>query len=177
MPVYKQPNSPNWLIEFKIDGRRYRRSSGTNIKRKAQRIEEKWRQEIHAGKHGIGTSETLTLGEAVDRYLKTVIQPKHSRAKSKKAEAYVLNVIVRAFGAQTRIDKIQSSDIAKWRDQSVAEGRAAGTINRHISSFRAVLNRAHSDWNALQTVPKFRLLPRNNQRHRYLTVRTFRNRR
>ncbi len=54
MPVYKQPNSPNWLIEFTIDGRRYRRSSGTNIKRKAQRIEEVWRQEIHGGKHGIG---------------------------------------------------------------------------------------------------------------------------
>ena len=74
MPVYKQPNSNNWLIEFVIDGRRYRRSSGTNIKRKAQRIEDKWRQEIHSGKHDIGATETLTLGEAVDRYLKTVIQ-------------------------------------------------------------------------------------------------------
>ncbi len=66
MPVYKQPNSSNWLIEFMIDGRRYRRSSGTNIKRKAQRIEDKWRQEIHSGKHGIGAAETLTLGEAAD---------------------------------------------------------------------------------------------------------------
>jgi hypothetical protein len=83
MPVYKQPNSNNWLIEFVIDGRRYRRSSGTNIKRKAQRIEEKWRQEIHSGKHGIQASNTLTLSEAVNRYLETVIQPKHSRARSK----------------------------------------------------------------------------------------------
>jgi len=38
MPVYKQPKSKNWLIELMIDGRRFRRSSGTNIKRKAQRI-------------------------------------------------------------------------------------------------------------------------------------------
>ncbi len=120
MPVYKQPNSSNWLIEFMIDGRRYRRSSGTNIKRKAQRIEEVWRQEIHGGKHGIGAAETLTLGEAADRYVETVIKPKHSRARSKKAEAYALNVIVRAFGAQTRIDRIQASDIARWRDQAIA---------------------------------------------------------
>ncbi len=169
MPVYKQPNSNNWLIEFMIDGRRYRRSSGTNIKRKAQRIEDNWRQEIHGGNHGIGAAETITLGEAVDRYLKTVIQPKHSRARSKKAEAYALNVIVRAFGAQTRIDKIQASDIARWRDQSIAEGRPAGTINRYLASFRAGLNRAHSDWNALPAVPRIRLLPLNNQRHRYLT--------
>ena len=40
MPVYKQPNSKNWLIEFKVDGKRFRRSSGTNIKRKAKRLEE-----------------------------------------------------------------------------------------------------------------------------------------
>ena len=49
MPVYKQPNSKNWLIEFKVDGKRFRRSSGTNIKRKAKRLEEKWRQEIYDG--------------------------------------------------------------------------------------------------------------------------------
>ena len=65
MPVYKQPNSNNWLIEFVIEGRRYRRSSGTSIKRKAIRLEEKWRQEIHDDKHGIGTPEILTLAEAV----------------------------------------------------------------------------------------------------------------
>ncbi len=169
MPVYKQPNSPNWLIEFMIDGRRYRRSSGTNIKRKAQRIEEKWRQEIHGGQHGIRAPETLTLRKAADRYLETVIQPKHSRARSKEAEAAALNVIVRAFGAQTRIHKFQSSDIARWRDKAIAEGYAAGSINRYLASFRAVLNRAHSDWNALQVVPRFRMLPVNNQRDRYLT--------
>ena len=105
MPVYKQPNSPNWLIEFTIERRRYRRSSGTNIKRRAQRIEEKWRHEIHAGNHGIGVSEPLTLGEAVNRYLESVIQPTHSRANSKKAEGYALKVIVRAFGAETRIER------------------------------------------------------------------------
>ncbi len=170
MPVYKQPNSNNWLIEFMIDGRRYRRSSGTNIKRKAQRIEEMWRQEIHSGKHGIGAAEPLTLGEAVDRYLKTVIQPKHSREKTKKSEGYALDIIVRAFGAQTRIDRIQASDIARWRDRLIAEGRAAATVNRYLALLRAVLNRAHSDWNALQVVPAFRLLPLNNKRHRYLTA-------
>ena len=46
MPVYKQPNSKNRLIEFTVDGKRCRRSSGTNIKRKAIRLEEKLRQEM-----------------------------------------------------------------------------------------------------------------------------------
>ena len=42
MSVYKQSNSKNWLVEFVIDGRRYRRSSGTTIKRKAETLEQKW---------------------------------------------------------------------------------------------------------------------------------------
>ena len=122
MSVYKQPNSKNWLIEFKVDGKRYRRSSGTNIKRKAIRIAEKWRQEIHDGKHHIGTIKTLSIGEAADRYFRSVIQPKNNRTNSKKAERYSLNVIVRNFSANTRLDTIRSEDIARWRDQMLSQG-------------------------------------------------------
>lgn len=39
MPVYKQAGSPNWLVEFVIDGQRFRRSSGTAIKRAAEALQ------------------------------------------------------------------------------------------------------------------------------------------
>ncbi|PPR75640.1 MAG: hypothetical protein CFH05_00628, partial [Alphaproteobacteria bacterium MarineAlpha3_Bin4] len=115
MPVYKQPNSKNWLIEFKVDGKRFRRSSGTNIKRKAIRLEAKWRQEIHDGKHQIAKIEPLTIEEAADRYFQTVIQLKNSRENSKKSERCCLNVIVDHFSPKTRLDAIQATDIARWR--------------------------------------------------------------
>ena len=122
MPVYKQPNSKNWLIEFKVDGKRFRRSSRTNIKRRATRIEEKWRQEIHDGKFQIGMVKTLTIEEAADRYFSSVIQLKNNREKSKKAERYSLNAIVKNFSPNTRLDTIQSEDIARWRDQMLSQG-------------------------------------------------------
>ena len=34
---------------------------------------------------------------------------------------------------------------------------------------RAILNRAHAERNALAEVPRFKLLPLNNARHRFLT--------
>ena len=169
MPVYKQPNSNNWLVEFKVDGKRYRRSSGTNIKRKAIRIEEKWRQEIHEGKHLIGVVKALTLEEAADRYFKSVILPKDSREKSKIAERYSLNVVVRGFPSKTRLDTIRSADIACWRDQLLSGGAAPATANRYLAILRAILNRAHSEWDALKVVPQFRLLPLNNNRCRCLS--------
>jgi integrase len=170
MPVYKQPNSKNWLIEFKVDGKRYRRSSGTNIKRTATRIEEKWRQEIHDGKYQIGTIKTLTIEEAADRYFNSVIQPKNNRTNSKKAERYSLNVIVRNFSPNTRLDTIQSEDIARWRDQMLLQGYAPATANRYMASLRAIMNRACAEWNALKVVPQFHLLPLDNNRCRYLSV-------
>ena len=162
MPVYKQPNSKNWLIEFKVDGKRFRRSSGTNIKRKAKRLEEKWRQEIHDGKHQIGGIKTLTIEEAADRYFKTVIQPKTSREKTKKSERCCLNVIVRNFSPKTPLDAIQSADIALWRDQMLSNELAPATANRYLATLRAILNRAHSEWGALKILPKFHLLPLQN---------------
>jgi integrase len=168
MPIYKQPNSNNWLIEFKVDGKRYRRSSETNIKRKAIRLEEKWRQEIHEGKHQIGKIKMLTIEDAADRYFKAVIQPKNSREKSKKAERYCLNVIVRYFSPKTRIDAIQSADIANWRDQMLSSGATPATANRYLASLRAVLNRAYSEWGALKMLPQFHLLPLQNHRCRFL---------
>jgi len=169
MPVYKQPNSRNWLIEFKVDGKRYRRSSRTNIKRKAVRLEEKWRQEIYDGKHQIGKINTLTIEEAADRYFQTVIQPKDSREKTKKSERCCLNVIVRNFSPKTRLDAIQSADVARWRDQMLSNGAAPATVNRYLASLRAILNRAHSEWAALKTMPKFQLLPIQNHRCRVLS--------
>jgi integrase len=170
MPVYKQPNSKNWLIEFKVDGKRYRRSSGTKFKRTAIRIEEKWRQEIHDGKHHIGTIKPLTIKEAADRYFSSVIQPKNNRENSKKAERYSLNVIVRSFSPNTRLDAIQSEDIAQWRDSLLLQGYAPATANRYMASLRAIMNRACSEWNALKVVPRFHLLPLDNNRCRYLSV-------
>jgi integrase len=165
-------NSPTgryWLIEFKVDGRRYRRSSGTTVKRKAIRLEEKWRQEIHDGKHHIGKAQSLTIEEAADRYYQTVIRLNNSREKSKYAEKCCLIVIVRYFSPKTDLNTIQSGDIARWRDTMLSNGAAPGTVNRYLASLRAILNRAHSEWAALNIVPKFNLLPLQNDRCRFIS--------
>ena len=130
MSVYKQSNSKNWLVEFVIDGRRYRRSSGTTIKRKAETLEQKWRQEIHEGRFQIQTARALTLEEAASRYWEFVIVPKPSREKSKKAEAYAIQVVVKAFGTGRQLASIQASDIAGWRDRLLREGKSPATVNR-----------------------------------------------
>ncbi len=99
MPVYKQQTSRNWLVEFVVENRRYRRSSGTTVKRTAETLERKWRQEVHEGRFRCRELKPMTLGAAADRYYETVIAPRHTRKKSKKAESYVLSRVKQDLGA------------------------------------------------------------------------------
>jgi hypothetical protein len=61
VPVYKQPKSPFWLVEFRIGGRRFRRSSKTTSKREAQELERQWREQpLEEASHEVAPS--LALG-------------------------------------------------------------------------------------------------------------------
>ncbi len=170
MPIYKQRGSENWLIEFKVDGKRFRRTSGTNVKRIAETLERKWRQDVIEGKHQIKAPARLTFEEAKDRYWKTVVCLKGSREHTKTAEKYALAIIEARFGKSTHIDQISAEEIALWKDALLAKGKAPATVNRYLATLRAILNRAHSDWRALRHVPAFKLLPLNNMRTTYLNL-------
>ena len=170
MPIYKQHGSDNWLIEFKIDGKRFRRTSGTTVKRIAETLERKWRQDVIEGKNQIKAPTRLTFREAKDRYWKTVVCLKGSREHTKTAEKYALAIIEARFGQSTYLDQISAEEIALWKDALLATGKAPATVNRYLATLRAILNRAHSDWRALRYVPAFKLLPLNNKRTVYLSL-------
>jgi integrase len=109
------------------------------------------------------------LEEATCRYLETVTYTKSSRENTKKSEAYAMKALLRVFSSDKRLEAIQASEIATWRDQMIASGLSHATVNRYLALLRAVLNRAHSEWNALQFVPRFKLLPLTNNRCRFLS--------
>ena len=169
MPVYKQQNSRNWLVEFVVENRRYRRSSGTTIKRTAEALERKWRQEVHEGRFLGREPKPMTLGEAADRYYETVIATRPTRKKSKEAEAYALARVKQDLGEDTLLSALETPVLAEWRDRLLKEKKAPATVNRYLAILRAILNRAYSDWGALSEVPQVRLLPFRNQRDRVVT--------
>ena len=168
MAIYTRPDHKNWIIEFTVDGKRFRRSSGTPHRRAAERLEEKWREEVHQGKHRLAKPVPMTLSAAVDRYYATVTALKPSRERTKKAERCALDILVRQLGPQTRLEVIDAATITQWRDDLLASHKAAATVNRYLATLRAILNRARRDWNALAEVPRFALLPLNNTRYRFL---------
>ena len=167
MPVYKQPRSPYWIIELRVDGRRFRRSSKTTSKRTARALEWEWRKELTAPK-GPDAQPPMALGEALDRYSQTVIQPRN-RPQNAARDEYLIDRIRRDLGEGTFLSAITASRIASFSDHLLREGKAPATVNRHLAVLSAVLRRAARDWGVLAEVPSVPLLKLRNERYRWLT--------
>ncbi len=113
MTVYKQPNSPYWLIELEVGGRRRRCSSKTTP------------SAMHGGwNNGCESSSTsrsrtrdqpaLSLGEALDRY--PVLMPR-SRARAADAlRGYLHDRIKHDLGADTPMRLITAAAIANFSE-------------------------------------------------------------
>ena len=85
----------------------------------------------------------ITLAEAMDTYLtrKGAIKGKTFHAAAQRACAY----LVEACGAKDLAD-YSRADALKYRDYLIAKGMAGSSVSRVISSIRAVMNFAISEY-------------------------------
>lgn len=167
MTVFRRNGSDFWWIEFQYRGKRFRRSSETTSKRKAEEYERKWREELRATVL-MGKIPETSWGAAIDRYLTSVVLPR-GNASAAKRDSYVLAALKVAFGPDTLISMISAPAIAEYRDKLLSAGKAPATANRYLAVIKAILRRAHLEWGCLATVPQFKLLKLNNERYRWIT--------
>ena len=168
MAVLKRNGSANWLIEFTYLGETVRRSSGTPSKSQARELEAEWRRQIH-DRVKAGKAPSITLGEAIDRYYLTVLEP-DGKPDTLKAALYSLNQIRTHFGPDRRLDQITQAEVAAWRDKLLTEkGLSAGGANRLYAWVRAIVNLARDDWNVAAPTFRLKMLKEPRGRVRYLT--------
>lgn len=87
-------------------------------------------------------AEKTTLDEALDRY-------RREKTPHKKGEAQESNRIdhfKRSELASRFLSTIRSTDIAKYRDQRLAEGKSPYTVNNELILLSHLFNVAHREW-------------------------------
>lgn len=91
-----------------------------------------------------------TVSDAVDSYLDNLRAEKGERSVADarmRAKAYILPAFRTTF-----LDKLTTAKLNRWRNAFVPEDadgetlrKARDTANRHLNTFKAILNRAHKD--------------------------------
>ncbi len=162
MSLYKRTDSPNWWADFTLHGQRVQRSTGTSDRRAAKQLLAKWQSEAWRREY-LGVNEEKTWDEAVVRWLDETDYRKsrptdlvHLRWLQPHLEGRALRSIKR-----DRLDYIVTA--------AKREGASNTTINRRYSIVRAILRKAHEEWEWIDSRPKMRKLKEPKGRERYLS--------
>lgn len=168
MPIYKQPGSDCWFVDLAINGRRIRKSTGTQDKKQAQEFHDRlkadlWRQS------SFGEKPSRTWEDAVKKYLVEKADKKsleHDKAMLRWALPYLKGKALTSINQQVIDDLIEKRRIG--RSDRTKNGCSNATINRHMEAIQRVLNCAIA-WEWITTAPAIRHLKESEGRLRWLT--------
>ena len=165
-----------YWMSFNINGRRFRRSTGTDNKDIARRIYDITKGEIALGKWN---PETLQSAEKKEYSLKELAEKykefKKGRLKSKhsvSSESSIMDMLLSNLGDMA-LEKITTQRLEELQSYYLGKGNLPATVNRKFDVLKNMFTKAN-DWDmvsdeTLKCVRKCKHLKMNNQRLRYLS--------
>jgi integrase len=167
-----------WWYRFRLNGRNYRATTQTSLKRQAVDIEARERARILEGRHGIRPQPDITFKAFAAVYL-TDHAEVHKRSVDRDRE--IVKVLNRSFGAVIlheltahRIEQFKRERLAgKWRAyKSTTQPKPIqpATVNRELDTLKSILSKA-VEWGKLLESPAWlvKRLKVDNRRTRILT--------
>jgi integrase len=115
----------------------------------------------------------MRLGEAMNRYLETVLlkkprKPDGSLRKSVKIIVNYLRRIEQHFGRKTPLAYLCRPGVIADYNHTLLRSMKPISANKYLTFLRAVMNRAY-DWGALEYRPRIKLNPVRWAKNRYLS--------
>ncbi len=168
MSLYKRADSPYWWIRLaaiKGELKPLQISSGTAVKRQAQKLHDKLKAERWE-QHNFDQKPKRTWDEAAERFL---AETTHKRTQA--WDKSMLRWFHPYLGGKVLAD-INRALLDEIRARR-AKGVAPATVNRYMALVRAILRKACHEWEWLDRVPKVGMLRDQGQRIRSLTMEEF----
>lgn len=169
MSIYRRHKT--WWYSITVKGKTHRGSCQTGDEKQAQEFHDRLRAEIWRGRV-VRDVQRRTVSEAISRFLKERGKKRSWRDDQRHGEWW-LDALGSA-GARL-LEEVTPDVVADIRDQELGRttrlGRriSPGTVNRKLAFLRSVINAAAKEWLWLGSAPKFRLIPGEVQRRRFLT--------
>src|SRR3990167_4991177 len=161
MALYKR--NTVWWISFTHNGQRIQRSTGTSNKIAAQEYHDRLKAELWA----IEKLENKAIYSWKDAVLRWLSENGHKRSLEKdKMHLRWLDRHLRNH----QLHEITRDTIDHIANMREASGVSPATVNRMLEVMRAIMRKAHTEWEWLDKVPVFRMRHEKNQRIRWLTI-------
>jgi len=164
MRLYKRKNSSQWWATWNQDGKRHRRSTGTDDRKLAEALVSKWVQEDFLEDH-FGKKPELPFSEALLRYAKAQKRdhPRHFMSNTRYRLRYFAN----------RFEGWNVSDftfraVQDFVDEQI-EKVSSGSVARDVAILKAILNKARRE-ERTDFVPNFPRVKGSKPRNRWLTI-------
>lgn len=165
MRIFKRENSTKWWVDWTDqNGRRHRKSTGTDDKELAQVLAAKWQQESFMEKH-FGVIPDTPFRDALLRYGQERLRNNPVRYKANVK--YQLQRLLDRFG-DLNLSDITHAVMRGWMDERLTVAKPA-TVLRDLSALRAILNKAFRE-ELLARLPAFPSVKVEPGRCRWLTV-------
>lgn len=165
MRIFKRKGSQNWWADWTDqNGKRYRRSSGTDNRKLAEALASKWVQDNFLDEH-FGKKPELPFSDALLRYAKA--------QKRDYARHFMTKTRYRLRYFSARFDGWKVSDFTFGTVQAFVDERletvSTGSVIRDLALIKAIINKARRE-ELTDFVPNFPRLKTPKPRNRWLTV-------
>ena len=164
--IFLQEASSIWWIQYYRNGKRYRESTGTADKRKAQRVLVRRLAEISTGAFNGPAVDRIRIAELADDFLRDYRINK--KASIDDAEAR-WRLHLEPFFGQVRATAVTSELLDQYVDHRQQEGANNATINRELAALKRMFHIGHGATPPkLFYIPRFPRLAENNIRQGFL---------
>ncbi|MBZ0107860.1 MAG: site-specific integrase [Candidatus Scalindua rubra] len=164
--LYKRENV--YWYDFRMNGVRYRKSTGKTKRREAEEVLDSEREKAKAGESTISQKlKTYKLVDLAEEYLKWA-----ERQRSYKDKRLCIRQLVEVFGNHD-VKDLNTREIEQWQSRRLKYNKPS-TVNRLLATLKHMVNKG-TQWGmagdgALKQVRNVKLVPENNRRLRFLSI-------
>jgi len=161
--IYRRPDSGFWWMCATLpNGKRIRQSAGTEIKADAEAYLAKLKLDAYREAH-FGIKPQRSWQEAVVRYLEL------KRTLRSFSDVQRICRFLDPYLGSMMLNQINGDVIWSIVQGETKRGNKPATVNRTLSTMRALLRMARDEWQWIDNFPKIRMLSGEVERDRWLT--------
>ncbi len=159
MTLYRRGKSPFWYVKFQHRGQIFRKSTGTEVRKEAEKIAADFKfqatkktgpRNVNPFRQGTFRKGAMMLSDAITR----AVGSRYDTQADCMCVNSRLKAVLKMLGDRPLSD-ITASQIADMSERMV-KTKSPATVNRHLANLKTVMNIAKREWETVEAVPYIR---------------------